>query len=48
MTRNTFQFGDTFWKQIDRTAMRTSCAVNYAFLYMDLLEIIKLMNDFAP
>ena len=28
--------------------MGTSCAVNYAFLYMGLLEMIELMSDFAP
>ena len=48
MTRNIFQFGDTFWKQVDITAMGTSCAVNYAFLYMGLLEMIELMDDFEP
>ena len=46
MTRNIFQFGDTFWKQIDGTAMGTSCAVNYAFLYVGLLEMVDLLKNF--
>jgi len=47
MTRNIFQFGDTYWKQKDGTAMGTSCAVNYAFLYMGLLEMKELLSDFT-
>ena len=43
---NIFQFDDMFWKQIDRTAMGTSCAVNYAFLYMSLLKMVKFLNNF--
>ena len=46
MKRNIFQFGDTFWKQIDGTAMGTSCAVNYAFLYVGLLEMVELLKNF--
>ena len=46
MKRNIFSFGDTFWKQTSGTAMGTSCAVNYAFLYMGLLEMLRLLNDF--
>ena len=41
-----FKFGDTFWKQINGTAMGTSCAVNYAFLYLALLEMVVLMQEF--
>ena len=48
MTKNIFEFGDTFWKQKNGTAMGTSCAVNYAFLYMGMLEMIKLVEDFRP
>ena len=46
MERNIFKFGDTFWKQINGTAMGTSCAVNYAFLYLALLEMVVLMQEF--
>ena len=46
MERNIFKFGDTFWKQINGTAMDTSCAVNYAFLYLALLEMVVLMQEF--
>lgn len=46
MKRNIFRFGDTFWKQQNGAAMGTSCAVNYAFLYMGLLEMLTLIKDF--
>ena len=46
MKKNIFQFGDTFWKQKNGTAMGTSCAVNWAFLYMGLLEMMELLKDF--
>ena len=46
MKRNIFRFGDTFWRQKNGTAMGTSCAVNYAFLYMGLLEMLELLRDF--
>ena len=46
MKKNIFRFGDTYWKQINGTAMGTSCAVNYAFLYMGLLEMLELLDDF--
>lgn len=46
MTRNIFQFGDTYWKQVNGTVMGTSCAVNYAFLYMGLLKMLELIHDF--
>jgi hypothetical protein len=48
MKRNIFQFGDTFWQQVNGTAMGTSCDVNYAFLYMGLLEMLNLIKDFEP
>ena len=48
MKRNIFQFGDTFWKQKNGAAMGTSCAVNYTFLYIGLLEMLKLFKDFEP
>ena len=46
MKKNIFRFGDTFWKQVNGTAMGTSCAINYAFLYMGLLEMLELLKDF--
>ena len=39
MSNNIIQFGDTFWRQKNGTAMGTSCAVNYSFLYIGLLEM---------
>jgi hypothetical protein len=47
MKMNIFRFGDTFWKQVNGTAMGTSCAVNYAFLYMGLLEMLQLSQRFS-
>ena len=47
MRRNILQYGDTFWKQINGAAMGTSCAVNYAFLYMGLLEMLSLLKDYS-
>lgn len=46
MTRNVFQFGDTFWKQRDGTAMGTSCACMYATLYTALHERKNLIPKF--
>ena len=46
MMSNIFEFGDTYWIQQNGTAMGTSCAVNYAFLYIGLLEMNKLLTDF--
>jgi hypothetical protein len=48
MKMNIFQFGDMFWKQVNGTAMGTSCADHYAFLYMGLLEMLELIEDFKP
>ena len=39
MRNNIFQFGDTFWRQKRGCAMGTSSAVNYACLYVGLLEV---------
>lgn len=47
MKNNIFQFGDTFWRQKSGTAMGTSTAVNYAVLYVSLLEITKLLPKFS-
>ena len=47
MKNNIFGFGDTFWLQKNGAAMGTSCAVNYAFLYMGLLEMRDLLKDFS-
>ncbi len=46
MSDNIFQFGDTFWRQLRGTAMGTSTAVNYANLYVGLLEVTRLLRKF--
>jgi hypothetical protein len=43
MRNNIFQFGDTFWRQKRGCAMGTSSAVNYACLYVGLLEVRRLL-----
>lgn len=45
MKNNIFQFGDTFWRQVNGCAMGTSTAVNYAILYVGLLEIKRLLRN---
>jgi hypothetical protein len=47
MTNNIFQFGDTFWRQKRGCAMGTSSAVNYACLYVGLLEVRRLLPRYA-
>ena len=46
MRNNIFQFGDTFWRQLSGCAMGTSSAVNYAVLYVGLLEIKRLLRKY--
>jgi hypothetical protein len=46
MSNNIFQFGDTFWKQKRGCAMGTSAAVNYAYLYVGLLEVQRLLPNY--
>jgi hypothetical protein len=43
MKNNIIQFGDTFWRQLRGCAMGTSAAVNYAYLYVGLLEVRRLL-----
>jgi hypothetical protein len=43
MKNNIFQFGDTMWRQKRGCAMGTSSAVNYACLYVGLLEVKRLL-----
>jgi hypothetical protein len=43
MKNNIFQFGDTHWRQRRGCAMGTSSAVNYACLYVGLLEVRRLL-----
>jgi hypothetical protein len=43
MRNNIFQFGDTHWRQKRGCAMGTSSAVNYACLYVGLLEVRRLL-----
>jgi hypothetical protein len=46
MSNNILQFGNTFWRQLRGTAMGTSTAVNYANLYVGLLEVTQLLRKF--
>jgi hypothetical protein len=46
MRSHIFQFGDTYWKQTRGCAMGTSAAVNYAYLYVGLLEVQRLLPRF--
>lgn len=46
MSRNIIQFDDTFWLQIDGTAMGTSTACMYATLYVALHERLNLLPEF--
>jgi hypothetical protein len=46
MRNNTFQFRDTYWKQKRGCAMGTSSTVNYAYLYVGLLEVQRLLPDY--
>jgi hypothetical protein len=46
MKNNIFQFGDTTWRQLCGCAMGTSTAMNYAYLYVGLLEIRRLLPHF--
>jgi hypothetical protein len=46
MENNIFQFGDTYWKQNRGCTMGTSSAVNYACLYVGLLEVWRLLQRY--
>jgi hypothetical protein len=43
MLSNIFQFDDTYWQQTRGCAMGTSATVNYAYLYVGLLEVKRLL-----
>jgi hypothetical protein len=43
MSNNIIQFGDTYWHQLRGCAMGNSAAVNYAYLYVGLLEVRRLL-----
>ena len=47
MRNNIFQFGNTYWRQIRGCAMGTSSAVNYACLYVGLLEVRRLLPRYV-
>jgi hypothetical protein len=46
MHNNILQFGDTVWRQTRGCAMGTSAAVNYAYLYVGLLEVQRLLPQY--
>jgi hypothetical protein len=46
MKNNIFQFSDTFWQQKRGCVMGTSSAVNYACLYVGLLEVRPLLPQY--
>jgi hypothetical protein len=46
MRNNILQFGDTTWRQKKGCAMGTSAAVNYAYLYVGLLEVQRLLPQY--
>jgi hypothetical protein len=47
MRNNILQFGDTVWRQKRGCAMGTSAAVNYAYLYVGLLEVQRLLPQYT-
>jgi hypothetical protein len=47
MKNNIFQFGDTYWQQKRGCTMGTSLAVNYACLYVGLLEVKCLLPRYT-
>ena len=47
MTRNLFQFDDTYYRQIDGTAMGTSSACMFATLYYALHERLTILTHFG-
>ena len=47
MKQNIIKFGDTYWIQKNGAAMGTSCAVNYSFLYIGLLELKSLLQKYC-
>ena len=46
METNVVQFGNTYWKQLIDTVMGTSCVVNYANVYITVLEITIMEPKF--
>jgi hypothetical protein len=46
MQSSIFQFDDTYWKQTGGCAMGTSAAVNYAYLYVGLLQVQRLLPGY--
>ena len=46
MTCNTFEFGNTYWKQVDGTAMGTPCACNYATIVFAYYERTQILPTF--
>ena len=46
MTCNTFEFGNTYWKQVDGTAMGTPCACNYATIVFAYYKRTQILPTF--
>jgi hypothetical protein len=46
MKNDIFQFGDTYWQQKRGCTMGTSTSINYAYLYVGLLEVKRLLPNY--
>jgi hypothetical protein len=46
MWDNILKFGDAFWRQLQDTAVGTSCAVHCANLHVGILEATQLLKKF--
>ena len=46
MKENIYQFRDTYYLQLMGWAMGTSAAVNYSYIYIGLLEMTGVINNY--